>query len=231
MDLNHFIKYPYVNEIGEGCKAIVRKMGLYVQCNRTCKTNGEYCKTCGFSFNIININERIVGGFKDKTPKLFDKTQCYRQTLKKHGLNITKIKKEALKYNLTLNMNFINEVNKKQTKQRKKKEHIDVSVVNDTSDEETEIRGRGRPKKINDKDESDLINDLIENEPDETTSSDIDDYSEEESEAYPFDYTGEQDEYKNKSLYIDEFNRIYNNQCILIGTYNKQRNEIINRFP
>ena len=231
MALNHFIKYPFVNEVGEGCKAIVQKVGLYVQCNRTCKSEKDYCKTCSFSFNIIHLNNRVVGGFKGDKPKLFDKMPCFRQTLKKHGLNITKIKKEAEKFNLTLNMDFVNEVKEKQSTKRRKKERIDVSVVNDTSDEEEEKRGRGRPKKLNNKDESDLINDLIENEPDESLSSDDDSDEEIVATAIPFDYTGSQEEYRDKSLYIDDCNRIYDNQCLLIGTFNKRRNEIINPFP
>ena len=62
--MNHLLKYPYCLEAGEGCQAIVKKIGLYVQCNKTCKEGTTYCKTCSFSFNIIDIKERIPGGFK-----------------------------------------------------------------------------------------------------------------------------------------------------------------------
>ena len=50
----------------------------------------------------------------------YDTMNCYKQTLKKYGLTITKIKKEAKKYNVSLNMDFIDEF-KKTKKSRKKK--------------------------------------------------------------------------------------------------------------
>ena len=226
--MNHLLKYPYCLEAGEGCQAIVKKIGLYVQCNKTCKEGTTYRKTCSFSFNIIDIKERIPGGFKKNKPKTFDKIQWYLKILKKHGLTLTKIKKEAVKYNITLNMEYVNEMKKSTKGKKEKKYKKDVSVVSDTSDEDMPIiqRGRGRPKKTNDKNENDLINDIMDNEPEE---SDDESCYDEDAEiiAEIFNYTGNQEEYKNMSLYIDEHGVVYNNLFEAIGTYHETRNTII----
>ena len=82
------------------------------------------------------------------------------------GENITSLKKKARQQGLTLSMEYVEEMCKKKTirkKKKKKQEPKDVSIVSD-SDEEQEprvCRGRGRPKNINTKDNSDLFNDLV----------------------------------------------------------------------
>ena len=228
--MNHFLKYPYVNEKGGGCHAIVKKIGLYVQCNKKCKDDNKYCNVCRFNFNIINIEDRIVGGFKNKKPMSYDTINCYKQTLKKHGLTITKIKKEAKKYNVSLNMDFIDEVKKPKKSRKKKKEQPDVSIVCDTSsdeDEETIIRGRGRPRKINEKNKDDLIRDISNEEPELSEKDDDNDNSDDEVLAEIFNYTGNQERYKNMSLYIDIYGVVYNNLFEEIGTFNEDRNIII----
>lgn len=225
--MNHFLKYPYVNEKGDGCNAIVKKIGLYVQCNKKCKDDKKYCNVCRFNFNIINIDDRIVGGFKDRKPRSYDSMICYKQMLKKHGLTMTKIKKEAEKYKLSLNMMFIEEVKNPKKSRKKKKQQQDVSIVSDTSSDEEEIRrGRGRPRKVNEKDKDDLINDIINETPELSEKEDSDD-SDDELLAEIFNYTGNQSTYINMSLYIDCYGVVYNNLFEEIGTYNKDRNIIV----
>jgi len=228
--MNHFLKYPYVNEKGGGCHAIVKKIGLYVQCNKKCKDDNKYCNVCRFNFNIINIEDRIVGGFKNKKPMSYDTINCYKQTLKKHGLTIPKIKKEAKKYNVSLNMEFIDEVKKPKKSRKKKKEQPDVSIVCDTSsdeEEETIVRGRGRPRKINEKNKDDLIRDISNEEPELSEQDDYSDDSDDEVLAEIFNYTGNQERYKNMSLYINIYSVVYNNLFEEIGTFNEERNIII----
>jgi len=45
-----------------------------------------------------------------------------------------------------------------------------------------------------------------------------------------FDYTGNQEQYKNMSLYKDENDIVYNNLKYVIGSYYESRNEIIDPF-
>lgn len=221
MSNNHFLKYPFVNERGAGCISLVKKIGLFVQCNRTCVNNSSFCKICSYSFHHVCIDDRIVGGFKNnETQKRAGKLQCYKKTLKKHGLTITKIKRQAQKLNLTLNMKFINEL----TRDNYSNRSIDVSVVDDTTDEEQynqPKRGRGRPKKINKKTSDDLFynmtvdNDNINIEEDETSDYE----SDSEIEVREFNYEGDQIEYVDMLLYIDKYDVVYNNLFHQIGTY------------
>lgn len=238
MDNNHFLKYPFVNETGSGCKAIVKKIGLYVQCNKKCVNQTEYCNICKFSFNKIHVSERVVGGFKTKKPRRFDKMLCYKKTLKKHGLTITKIKKQAAKLNLTLNMKFINEVSNEICNNRV----TDVSVVMDTSDEEQPvIKTRGRPKKVNKKTNEDLINNMVLNE-NTINSEDESDHNynteqeyecqyntDEEIEVVKFNYTGYQKEYHSKNLFIDDDNNVYDAEGNMQGIYSQDYN-VINEY-
>tara|TARA_Y100001935_G_C17248008_1_gene479421 strand:+ start:263 stop:859 length:597 start_codon:yes stop_codon:yes gene_type:complete len=190
---------------------------------------------CNCGFNIININERIVGGFKNKNPISFDKITCFKKVLKNHGLNMTMLKKMANKKGVTLNEDFIHEITKKQASRKKKKKKVDVSVVDDTSDEEEfETRGRGRPKKENNKDNNDLMNDIINNNTDNENKEDIcdseHDDDDDEIPVIPFKYTGKQSIFLQMSLYIDEYNVVYNNLGEILGTFNHDRNEIVDRL-
>lgn len=99
--------------------------------------------------------------------------------------------------------------------------------MSDTSSDEEEIRrGRGRPRKVNEKDKDDLINDIINETPELSEKEDSDD-SDDELLAEIFNYTGNQSTYINMSLYIDCYGVVYNNLFEEIGTYNKDRNIII----
>ena len=110
---------------------------------------------------------------------------------------------------------------------KKKKQQQDVSIVSDTSSDEEEIRrGRGRPRKVNEKDKDDLINDIINETPELSEKEDSDD-SDDELLAEIFNYTGNQSTYINMSLYIDCYGVVYNNLFEEIGTYNKDRNIIV----
>lgn len=223
------LQYPYVNEIGYGCRAVVKRNDLYVKCGKQCSES--YCKICSLNLNLIDIGERIVGGFKHNKPNGFTKMTCYKKTMKKMGETITTLKKQAKKLDLTLNMEFIEEMCKTKTKrQPKKKEKVDISIVSD-SDEENEprvIRGRGRPKHINTKNNDDLLNELLhESEDYEDIEEESDD---EEIIVEVFDYTGEQDEFKNMSLYKDENDIVYNNLKYVVGSYYESRNEILDPF-
>jgi len=230
---NHFLKYPYVNEKGDGCCAIVKKVGLYVQCNKNCVNGTQYCTICSFNFNKITIHDRIVGGFKNKKPSCFSKIQCYKKILKKHGLTITKIKKQAKKCKLTLNMEFINEVSHEICNNRT----IDVSVVSDTSDEEEEEelpnkRPRGRPKKINENTNDDLIRNMTANHEThiyEESESDTDCDSDDEI-TEPFKYTGHQQKYRCIELFIDSQDLLYDKSGNWIGRYYQETNLICDAY-
>lgn len=76
---NHFLKYPYVNEKGDGCCAIVKKVGLYVQCNKKCVDGTQHCKICSFNFNKITIHDRVVGGFKIRNLRVLVKCNVIRR--------------------------------------------------------------------------------------------------------------------------------------------------------
>jgi hypothetical protein len=221
------LQYPYINEIGDGCNAVVKRNDLYVKCGNQC--NGSYCKICSFNLNLIDIKERVVGGFKNNKPNGYTKMICYKKTMKKMGESITTLKKKAKQLNLTLNMGFIEEMCKTKTKRRpKKKEKVDISIVSD-SDEEDEprvVRGRGRPKHVNNKNNSDLFNELLHGkEQCEDTDEESDD---EEIIVEVFDYTGNQEEYRNMSLCKDENDIVYTISGDIIGSYYESRNEIIN---
>ena len=229
---NHFLKYPYVNQPGNGCCAIVKKVGLYVQCNKNCVNGTQYCTICSFNFNKITIHDRIVGGFKNKKPSCFSKIQCYKKILKKHGLTITKIKKQAKKCKLTLNMEFINEVSHEICNNRT----IDVSVVSDTSDEEEEElpnkRPRGRPKKINENTNDDLIRNMTANHEThiyEESESDTDCDSDDEI-TEPFKYTGHQQKYRCIELFIDSQDLLYDKSGNWIGRYYQETNLICDAY-
>jgi len=119
---------------------------------------------------------------------------------------------------------------KNQKNQEKKKEQPDVSIVCDTSsdeEEETIVRGRGRPRKINEKNKDDLIRDISNEEPELSEKDDDNDNSDDEVLAEIFNYTGNQERYKNMSLYIDIYGVVYNNLFEEIGTFNEDRNIII----
>lgn len=221
---NHFLKYPYVNEKGDGCCAIVKKIGLYVQCNKKCVNETQYCNICSFSFNKICISDRVVGGFKNNKPALFDKMQCYKKTLKKHGLTITKIKKQAAKLGLTLNMDYINEISNEKINTRVK----DVSVVMDTSDEDEAPqpvkRPRGRPKKINVMTNDDLIRNMTSNHSqhvceDSDSEPEYEYDSDEEILVEPFSYTGDNEKYKNVKMFKSDQDSLYTEDGELIGMY------------
>lgn len=229
---NHFLKYPYVNQPGNGCCAIVKKVGLYVQCNKKCVDGTQHCKICSFNFNKITIHDRIVGGFKNKKPSCFSKMQCYKKILKKHGLTITKIKKQANNRKLTLNMDFINEVSQEICNNRT----IDVSVVSDTSDEEEQLpnkRPRGRPKKINENTNDDLIRNMTANHEThicEESESDTDYESEDEITVEPFKYTGHQQKYRCIELFIDGQDLLYDNSGNWIGRYYQETDLICDAY-
>ena len=229
---NHFLKYPYVNQPGNGCCAIVKKVGLYVQCNKNCVNGTQYCTICSFNFNKITIHDRIVGGFKNKKPSCFSKIQCYKKTLKKHGLTITKIKKQAKNCKLTLNMEFINEVSQEICNNRT----IDVSVVTDTSDEEEQLpnkRPRGRPKKINENTNDDLIRNMTANHEThicEESESETDYESEDEITVEPFKYTGHQQKYRCIELFIDGQDLLYDKSGNWIGRYYQETNLICDAY-
>jgi hypothetical protein len=230
---NIFLRYPYIKEISSECQSIVKRGQLYIQCDRPKMKGGTYCRVCNCGFNKINISDRIVGGFKNKKPISFDKITCFKKVLKKHGFNMTMLKKMAVKEYVTLNEDFIHEITKKQISRKKKKKQLDISVVDDTSDEEEETRGRGRPKKENMKDNNDLINDIINNNTDSENEEDTYDSDDDESDEIivsPFNYTGTQRLFLQMSLYIDEYNVVYNNLGEILGTFNHDKNEIIDRL-
>ena len=223
------LQYPFVNEIGDGCNAVVNRNDLYVKCGKQC--NGSYCKICSLNLNLIDIRERIVGGFKHNKPNGFTKMVCYKKTMKKMDETITTLKKQAKQLDLTLNMEFIEEMCKTKTKRpSKKKAKVDISIVSD-SDEEDEprvVRCRGRPKHLNTKNNDDLLNELLHgSDKCEDTEEESDD---EEIVVEVFDYTGNQEQYKNMSLYKDENDIVYNNLKYVIGSYYESRNEIIDPF-
>jgi hypothetical protein len=177
----------------------------------------------------VDIKERIVGGFTEKTPHNFTKMNCYKKTIKKMGYTIRVLKKQARHLNLSLNMDYVEEMCKIKSKS-KKKNKPDISIVDDTDDENEPriIRGRGRPKNQNVKNSDDLIHALIH-------CDDEDDNYEEDSDVgeiivEPFEYTGNQDEFKTLSLYIDANDIIYNNLGEILGNYWPKWNRIVDRF-
>lgn len=222
------LQYPYVNELGNGCKSVVKRNDLYVQCNKSC--DEDYCKICKLNLNLIDVKHRIISGFDDKTPNQFNMV-CYKKIMKKMGETISSLKKQAKSFNLTLNMNFVEEMcKKKKKKTRKKKDpNVDISIVSD-SDEETEprvVRGRGRPKNINNKDSSDLMNELMHGTEEEEEVTNCEEENEDdEIIVEPFDYNGDQEKFKGLSLYKDENNIIYNNLGEVLGNYYSSQNVI-----
>lgn len=228
------LQYPYVHEFGTGCNAVVKRNDLYVKCGKQCDGDEKYCEICSHNLYLIDISDRIVGGFKEALPNGYTKMFCYKKIMKKMGENITSLKKKAIQQGLTLNMEYIEEMCKKKTIMKKRKqESKDISIVSD-SDEEQEprvCRGRGRPKNINTKDNYDLFNDLVQDTNDkEEEQSDDDNEDEEMVEAEPFEYTGNKEEFKNLSLYISDNNIVYNNVGEILGNYYPKYNEIMDPF-
>ena len=227
---NSLLQYPYVNEFGDGCNAVVKRNGLYVKCNNSCKDS--YCKICSLNLYLVNIKERIVGGFTEKTPHNFIKMNCYKKTIKKMGYTIRDLKKQARHLNLSLNMDYVEEMCKIKSKHKTKKvkNKQDVSIVNDTDDEDEPrvVRGRGRPKNQNVKNSDDLIDALIQCE--DQDDNDLEYSDVDEIIVEPFEYTGNQDEFKTLSLYIDSNDIIYNNIGDILGNYYPKLNMIVDRF-
>ena len=232
--ISPLLRYPYVNELSSGCKSIVKKMGLWVQCDKTIHAD-ECCCICSLNLNNINKDMRVVGGFHDAVPNGDQIMLCYRKVMKKMGYTITQIKQEAKKRNKTLNYQFIDEMSEKKTHIKKKKERKDVSIVSDSDDDDyAELhRKRGRPKKENTKNDQDLIQNLIQ----QTNTIDTDeecepyyDDEEEEVNVTRFEYYGTQSNYIDLSLFKDEQDVIYNNLGEILGTYYEDRNEIIDHF-
>tara|TARA_B110000483_G_C18183842_1_gene538104 strand:+ start:965 stop:1693 length:729 start_codon:yes stop_codon:yes gene_type:complete len=232
INIEHLLQYPYVNEFGDGCDAVVKRHGLYIKCNNQC--NDNYCTICCLNLNRIDIQERVMGGFVKKTPNNFTKMKCFKKTMRKMGYTIHDLKKEANKLKRTLNMDFIEEMCKTKTKRsiKNKKKIEDVSVVDDSDDENEPriVRGRGRPKNLNTKNNEDLIDDLINADEEEEINVSDSDSDDGEIIVQIFDYTGDQDEFKDLSLYIDENDIVYNNLGELLGNYFPQLNKIIDRL-
>ena len=232
--ISPFLQYPYVHEMGDGCNAIIKSHDLYVKCNKTC--DGDYCRICKLNLNIVDVKHRIVGGFKDVTPTNFVKMTCYKKVIKQNGENMKSLKKQAKELNLTLNMDFVEEMCKKKTKRRKKtKQDIDISIVSDTDEDEPRvIRGRGRPKHINEKNNDDLfkaeLHGMDECQENDDENSEENDDDEKEIVVEYFEYTGNQEKFKNVSLYIDTNNIIYNNLGEILGNYYPSLNEILDLF-
>lgn len=233
------LQYPYVHEFGTGCNAVVKRNDLYVKCDKQCDGDEKYCEICSHNLYLLDISDRIVGGFKETLPNGYTKMFCYKKIMKKMGENITSLKKKARQQGLTLNMEYVEEMCKKKTirkKKKKKEEPKDVSIVSD-SDEEQEprvCRGRGRPKNINTKDNSDLFNDLVQgayNNEEEQNDGDYNSDDEAETvEGVPFTYTGKNEEYKNLLLFISDDNVVYTNSGYMLGNYYPNCNEIMDPF-
>ena len=115
---------------------------------------------------------------------------------------------------------------------KNKKKIKDVSVVDDSDDENEPriVRGRGRPKNLNTKNTDDLIDDLINADEEEEINVSDSDSDDDEIVVQIFDYTGDQYEFKDLSLYIDENDIVYNNLGELLGNYFPQLNKIIDRL-
>lgn len=120
-------------------------------------------------------------------------------------------------------------VKKGKRNKKKKKSSVDISIVSD-SDEETEprvVRGRGRPKNINNKDSNDLMNELIHGSNDDDNICSEEETDEVEIIVEVFDYTGNQEEFKGLVLYKDENNIVYNNLFDVLGNYYSSQNVIV----
>ena len=219
------LQYPYVNELGTGCNGVMKRNELYVKCGNECV--GTYCKICKLNLNLIDINERIVSGFKGNKPTNFKRMLCFKKIMKKSGYNIMDLKKHAKTHNLTLNMDYINEMCKPKTKKKIKE---DITCVSDSDEEEDPriIRGRGRPKNLNTKDANDLFDELIHG----ASDSSDDDAEEEPPEVHvePFNYNGSQTHFNEMSLWIDDNDIVYTSMGEILGNYYRDINEIIDRF-
>ena len=130
-------------------------------------------------------------------------------------------------------MEFINEVSHEICNNRT----IDVSVVSDTSDEEEEEelpnkRPRGRPKKINENTNDDLIRNMTANHEThiyEESESDTDCDSDDEI-TEPFKYTGHQQKYRCIELFIDSQDLLYDKSGNWIGRYYQETNLICDAY-